>query len=113
MGLCECSCFSEGGRMVVLWAVVPGRGLGPLQEAAQLNSQKHLPQLEKETSPLAFGVKLAPRHNSTSHLLRLRQEGCQPCLVMSDWLNDSSDTCVGGTEAGDPLIDPVPLSPKA
>lgn len=50
--------------MVILWAVVPRRELGPLEKAAQLNRQKHLPQLEKETSPLAFGVKLAPRHNS-------------------------------------------------
>lgn len=99
--------------MVVLWAVVPRRELGPLEKAAQLNRQKRLPQLEKETSPLAFGVKLAPRHNSTPHLLRLRQEGCQPCLGTSEWLNDSTDTCVGGTEAGDPLIDLVPLSPKA
>lgn len=60
--------FSEGGRTVALWAVVPG--LGPSgasvsQKADQLNSKQDLPQLLKETSPLATGVKMAPRHNSS------------------------------------------------
>lgn len=68
--VCVSGLFSEGGRTVVLWAVVSGIGLGPSgasvsQKAAQLNSKKDLPQLLKETSPLAIGVKVAPRHNSS------------------------------------------------
>lgn len=63
--VCVSGLFSEGGR-----TVVSGIGLGPSgasvsQKAAQLNSKKDLPQLLKETSPLAIGVKMAPRHNSS------------------------------------------------
>lgn len=71
--------------MVALRAVAPQRGLSPSGasvhwKAAQLNSKPELPQFLKETSSLAFGVQKAPRYNSTSHLLRLRQEACQPLL---------------------------------
>lgn len=79
MGLCEWSCFSEGSRSVALWAVAPGEDWDLLehQSARRLfsrNSKQVLPQLLEETSPLALGMKMAPGHNCTSHLLRLRQE---------------------------------------
>lgn len=46
------------------------------QKAVQLNGKQDMWELLKGTSSAASGVKMAPRYNSPSHLLRLTQEDC-------------------------------------
>lgn len=81
---CVCVSGAVFQKVVGMWAVGPQRtrpsGASVSQEVAQLHSKQVQPQLLKETSLLAFGVKMTPRHNSASHLLRLRQEACQPLV---------------------------------
>lgn len=101
VGLCEWSCFSEGGRTV---------GCGPWRGPVLLEHQsaRRRPSCWRKPAPLHLVWEWLP--GTTPPPPPQAQTGSLSASCLTE---DSNDMCVGGPEAGDPLIDQVPLSPEA
>lgn len=108
--LCEWSCFSEGGRNV---------GCGPTEDPSFWSiSQPGGGSAAQQTGPAPAVEGNQPpciwcENDSQAQLCLPPPQAQTGSLSASCLTEDSNGMCVGGPEAGNPLIDQVPLSPEA